>query len=87
MWTCPEGYTRGPPWVGRVLGRLILQKGRQSSGVVIPNKKGSDNNTSAAGRTHRNVRASVSFGSVVKISGSILRSGGERSDPPECNLE
>jgi hypothetical protein len=45
MWTCPEGYTRGPSWVGRVLRRLTLQKGRQSSGVVIPNKKGSDNNT------------------------------------------
>ena len=51
MWTCPEGYTRGLSWVGRVLGRLILQKGRQSSGLVIPNKKGSDNNASAAGRT------------------------------------
>lgn len=28
MWTCPEGYTRVLSWIGRVLGRLILQKRR-----------------------------------------------------------
>ena len=47
MWTCPEGYTCGRSWAGRVLGRLILQKGRQSSGVVVPSKKGSDKSASA----------------------------------------
>ena len=29
MCTCPEGYTCGLSWVGRGLGRLIMQKGRQ----------------------------------------------------------
>lgn len=69
MWTCPEGCTRGLSWVGRVLGRLILQKGSQSSGVVIPNKKSYDNNPSTARRTHLTYERLNMFRRAVKNFG------------------
>jgi len=72
MCTCPEGYTCGLSWVGRGLGRLIMQKGRQSTGIVIPNKKALKTILwQREGLTVMYERLRL-FGRVVKISGSNL---------------